>query len=150
MCPFIPHKTKYPGNYVRKTNFKIKLLCSIDELISYHNLNHKSYFPRIFQLVLPITFHLGYFDAPHPKNAPISWKTSDRPKLVPSANRWSVLRAPSSRPHDSLLPHLVSETLFPVPQMALHRPAGATPEILSILGYTGFQNDGGRDRRRAG
>lgn len=69
------------------------------------------------------------------KNSPILWKMSDRPKLVLSANRWSVLRAPSSRPHDPFPPNLLSETLFPVPHMALQTPEEATPEIFRILCY---------------
>lgn len=40
----------------------------------------------------------------------------------PRRNRWSVLRASSSRPHVPIPPNLISEALFPVAQMALRTP----------------------------
>lgn len=40
----------------------------------------------------------------------------------PGRNRWSMLRASSSRPHVPIPPNLISEALFPVAQMALRTP----------------------------
>lgn len=50
-------------------------------------------------------------------------------------NRWSMLRASSSRPHVPIPPNLISEALFPVAQMALRTPKRSTSEGLRTLGH---------------
>lgn len=84
-----------------------------------------------------VTFHLSYLKKEKEKYVH-PMKRPDRAKLVHSANRWSVLHASSSPPHDPIPPNLISETLFPVAQMALQMPEGVAPEVLRTLPHLAY------------